>query len=35
MPCIVLYHPDDPSCCKLLMIDVYAVLRKAKQQSKI
>lgn len=32
-PCIVLYHPDDPSCCKLLMIDVHAGLRKAKQQS--
>ena len=35
MPCIVLYHPDDPSCNRLLAIDVYAVLRKAKQQSKI
>ena len=32
MPCIVLYHPDDPSCNSLLAIDVYAV-RKDKQQS--
>ena len=33
MPCIILYHPDDPSCCRLLMIDTYAVIRKYKQQS--
>ena len=34
MPCIVLYHPDDPSCCKLISIDVFAVLRKAKSSQK-
>ena len=29
MPCLVVYHPDDPSCCRLISIDPYAIIRKA------
>ena len=34
MPFIVMYHPDDPRCCKLISIDVFAGLRKAKSSQK-